>query len=68
MCTLQDTENTTLFYPLCDRVQTISIVLDTDFITELLALFASSVEDVSVCRKNRRFIHIHFVCFGQVFI
>lgn len=52
MCTLQDMENTTLFYPLYDRIQTISIVLDTDFITELLAVFASSVEDVSPCRKK----------------
>lgn len=68
MCTPQDMENTTLFYPLRDRIQIISIVLNIDFITELLAVFASSVEDVSLCRKNMRFIHIHFVCFGQVFI
>lgn len=68
MCTPHDMENTTSFYPLRDRIPTVSIVLNTDFITELLAGFASSVEDVSLCRINMRFIHIHFVCFGQVFI
>jgi len=67
VCNPQDIENTTLFYPLHDRNQTISIVLNTEFITELLAVFASSVEGVSLCGKNMGFIRIHFVCFGQVF-
>lgn len=68
MCTPQDMANTTLFYPQCDKIQTISIVLHADLITKLSALFAPSFEEVSLCRKKMRFIHTHFVCFAKVFI